>query len=744
MGRLGTGSEMRMDPWRWFQARRGVRLSYAIGFMCLLEVVVWSGASAGAVFSPHAAPGADWQNDGMGSANAAGADIVELHRTLRASAENLKKADVHSIGLSGARSTVSSLIKSAEVALVPVQASPPRGPATTKTTTGGEALNPRRSPASSSAQSAPGSISNSRRRMGSMMGSSVGKKSSKPPSAGETDTTNADERLENGAEQFSTAPILAIFLLLAMAPAVAVGRRLVNSTFSASTPRLARAFPLPSNRPGRQTPLISVPNLKSTLAGSELQGLKKSNAKLVHHNYGATAAVSHRSNRAGLSVSTDNGTATKSTASYGSLAAPITPDKPPLEVKVHDHDLLEVLSRPSEVFAGLRYQITRRRNDRSNFADSLDKLVSRTNISAELSDLAADAEFCDGMLVQTSRSFAAVIQQLPSDIRASICIFYLVLRALDTIEDDMEGPTSTKLVLLRSFHEQITDPSFRVDDFGYGDEKVLLQELPKVLRILSALPADQYRSILQCTQEMGHGMAEFAERDLGEGTSTIAEYNEYCRVAAGLVGQGLSKIFGASGLESQSIADETELSNNMGLFLQKTNIIRDFLEDYVDGRTWWPAEIYEQHVSSLAELAHQPVGSDDNSDDFGAKSKKLHCLNHMITDALELVPDCVSYMQKLQDPKIVTFCAIPQLMAIATQAELYGNEAVFTGIVKIRTGLAAKLILAMESDPSAACVQRWFAHFARDLVSKVDINDPNAGRTFEALRAILAACQESV
>lgn len=29
----------------------------------------------------------------------------------------------------------------------------------------------------------------------------------------------------------------------------------------------------------------------------------------------------------------------------------------------------------------------------------------------------------------------------------------------------------------------------------------------------------------------------------------------------------------------------------MGLFLQKTNIIRDYLEDYVDGRAFWPQEV---------------------------------------------------------------------------------------------------------------------------------------------------------
>lgn len=31
----------------------------------------------------------------------------------------------------------------------------------------------------------------------------------------------------------------------------------------------------------------------------------------------------------------------------------------------------------------------------------------------------------------------------------------------------------------------------------------------------------------------------------------------------------------------------------MGLFLQKTNIIRDYLEDYVDCRAFWPQEVSE-------------------------------------------------------------------------------------------------------------------------------------------------------
>lgn len=58
---------------------------------------------------------------------------------------------------------------------------------------------------------------------------------------------------------------------------------------------------------------------------------------------------------------------------------------------------------------------------------------------------------------------------------------------------------------------------------------------------------------------------------------TVEDYDLYCHYVAGLVGIGLSKLFAASGRESADLATSTELANHMGLFLQKTNIIRDYL-----------------------------------------------------------------------------------------------------------------------------------------------------------------------
>ena len=54
-------------------------------------------------------------------------------------------------------------------------------------------------------------------------------------------------------------------------------------------------------------------------------------------------------------------------------------------------------------------------------------------------------------------SFAVVIQRLPPEMRDAVCIFYLVLRALDTVEDDMAIKVDVKVPLLRVFHEKIYD-----------------------------------------------------------------------------------------------------------------------------------------------------------------------------------------------------------------------------------------------------------------------------------------------
>jgi hypothetical protein len=47
-----------------------------------------------------------------------------------------------------------------------------------------------------------------------------------------------------------------------------------------------------------------------------------------------------------------------------------------------------------------------------------------------------------------------------------ICLFYVVLRALDTVEDDMTIPDDVKQSVLRSFHQNIVTPGWNFTGSG--------------------------------------------------------------------------------------------------------------------------------------------------------------------------------------------------------------------------------------------------------------------------------------
>lgn len=332
--------------------------------------------------------------------------------------------------------------------------------------------------------------------------------------------------------------------------------------------------------------------------------------------------------------------------------------------------------------------------------------------------------FCYSMLHKVSRSFAFVIQQLGTELRDAICIFYLVLRALDTVEDDTSIPTDIKVPILIAFHHHIYDRDWHFS-CGAKDYKVLMDQFHHVSTAFLQLGKSYQKAIEDITKRMGAGMAKFICKEV----ETIDDYDEYCHYVAGLVGLGLSKLFHASGLED--LASDA-LSNSMGLFLQKTNIIRDYLEDINEipkSRMFWPRQIWSKYVNKLEDLKYE-----ENS------VKAVQCLNEMITNALMHMDDCLKYMSALRDPAIFRFCAIPQIMAIGTLALCYNNIQVFRGVVKMRRGLTAKVIYRTKT---MADVYGAFFDFSCMLKSKVDRSDPNAEKILSRLEATQKTCRES-
>jgi farnesyl-diphosphate farnesyltransferase len=326
-------------------------------------------------------------------------------------------------------------------------------------------------------------------------------------------------------------------------------------------------------------------------------------------------------------------------------------------------------------------------------------------------------------LDKVSRSFAAVIRQLPSELRDPVCVFYLVLRGLDSIEDDMNIPPEVKHDLLLRFHEKSYDPNWSVSGMGdTPDYQVLLRNYYKVSRSFLQLDKPYQKVITEVCREMGQGMSVYAEREV----RTLEDYDQYCHYVAGLVGIGLSGLFAASGVESPQIAEEKALSNSMGLFLQKTNIIRDYLEDLYSYRTFWPREVWARYAGKLEYFASQP-----------GSPRSVACLNHLVADALRHAPDCLDYLGSIKDPRVFRFCAIPQVMAIATLAEIYNNSDVFRRVVKIRKSLAAKLILDTRSMED---VRKVFSLFGDGLLNRLSLQDPTADELVRQLQRLQHSC----
>lgn len=189
---------------------------------------------------------------------------------------------------------------------------------------------------------------------------------------------------------------------------------------------------------------------------------------------------------------------------------------------------------------------------------------------------------------------------------------------------------------------------------------------------------------------MENGMADYTHKAAMSNGSiyldTIEEYDLYCHYVAGLVGEGLSRIFSASGKEAPWLANQLELSNSMGLLLQKTNIIRDFREDADDSRFFWPKEIWGVHgFTDMKDMRLGP-GIDVKP---GVKERALWVQSAMVLDAMRHLVDSLDYLRVLKNQTVFNFCAIPATMAIATLELCFMNPNMFERNIKIRKAEAA-------------------------------------------------------
>lgn len=187
---------------------------------------------------------------------------------------------------------------------------------------------------------------------------------------------------------------------------------------------------------------------------------------------------------------------------------------------------------------------------------------------------------------------------------------------------------------------------------------------------------------------METGMADYAHKAATTGSiylDTVAEYDLYCHYVAGLVGEGLSRIFAASGKELPYVGTQLELSNSMGLLLQKTNIIRDFREDVDDSRFFWPRELWGKSEYGFKEMKEMTAIDPDTT------RRATYAQSGMVLDALRHAVDALDYLRMLRNQSVFNFCAIPAAMAIATLELCFMNKEMFQRNIKIRKAEAAQV-----------------------------------------------------
>ena len=216
----------------------------------------------------------------------------------------------------------------------------------------------------------------------------------------------------------------------------------------------------------------------------------------------------------------------------------------------------------------------------------------------------ADLVYQKAILGSVSRTFALTIPLLPPDIEKVVGNAYLLCRIVDTIEDAAELSPSTKQALSKLFLEAVlgklpvdsfVEPCLEaLRNYSNQDELDLIIHTPTVLRILHTCSPSDRVAVSRCVAIMSDGMSHFHNKQNEIGLKDLQEFEQYCYVVAGVVGELLTTIFSNHSPEfAKRIRGNESLAIAFGQALQMTNILKDSPEDRARGVSWKPANISE-------------------------------------------------------------------------------------------------------------------------------------------------------
>lgn len=182
------------------------------------------------------------------------------------------------------------------------------------------------------------------------------------------------------------------------------------------------------------------------------------------------------------------------------------------------------------------------------------------------------------VLKATSRTFYIPITFLQKDLKLSVGAAYLVMRALDEIEDNEDPAISLdmKYDMLMQTGELLAKDTF--DDEAYQAILAPVKDkMPEVtIRMadwIQVCPEGSRKIVKDAAAEMATGMAKWAKANWV--INTREDLDDYTYYVAGLVGVLLSDLWEWK----HGIITDRELAKDYGRGLQAVNILRNQEED---------------------------------------------------------------------------------------------------------------------------------------------------------------------
>lgn len=206
--------------------------------------------------------------------------------------------------------------------------------------------------------------------------------------------------------------------------------------------------------------------------------------------------------------------------------------------------------------------------------------MTTATVTMSKSDLGGAYEHCREIARSRARNFYYGLKLTPEPQRSAVYAIYAWMRTGDDLVDDADSPCEQAKQL-----DAFEETTRRVLDHGANGE------FPAGAPAMWAAFADAVESFGVHRTDID-AMLNGLREDLDHtGYDTFEELKRYCGGVASSVGRVCVTIWGVR--QGVSMSEALALAERRGLAFQLTNILRDFAEDFDEGRVYLPKDAFE-------------------------------------------------------------------------------------------------------------------------------------------------------